>query len=259
MAGNSNLLSAGGWRPRPTPPTSTATTTAAVHRPPVRARPPAPTTPARPSSTSRPAPVSCTPGCTSTRRRCRRPSARCACASTVPAAGLRLHRARRHRRRTIPKLSEGSPAAGRSGPALRQAVWDVTELRRAGGAGTYTVADIVHERAGAFLPVRVVGDRRRLRARSGGRPGRRRPDAGGAAALRPPRDLLARRVRRRAPTARSTCRSPASTVDAGRAGVRQELPHRRPRPAPRRREPALRRPAARQQRDARRRRPHRPA
>ena len=51
-----------------------------------------------------------------------------------------------------PKLSEGALAAGRSDPALRQAVWDVTELVTAAGPGTYTVADIAHERAGAFLP-----------------------------------------------------------------------------------------------------------
>ena len=51
-----------------------------------------------------------------------------------------------------PKLAEGSATAGRSGPALRQAVWDVTQFVTAGGAGTYTVADIVNERAGAFLP-----------------------------------------------------------------------------------------------------------
>ena len=52
----------------------------------------------------------------------------------------------------VPKLAEGAATAGRSGPALRQAVWDVTKLVAAAGAGTYTVADIVHERAGAFLP-----------------------------------------------------------------------------------------------------------
>jgi hypothetical protein len=53
---------------------------------------------------------------------------------------------------SVPKLSEGSVAAGRAGPALRQAVWDVTELVTTAGPGAYTVADIVHERAGAFLP-----------------------------------------------------------------------------------------------------------
>ena len=52
----------------------------------------------------------------------------------------------------------GSPSSprdrrpGRSAPTLRQAVWDVTDYVSQAGAGTYTVADIVNERAGAFLP-----------------------------------------------------------------------------------------------------------
>ena len=52
----------------------------------------------------------------------------------------------------VPQLAEGSAAAGRTGPTMRQAVWDVTEFVAAAGSGTYTVADIVHERAGAFMP-----------------------------------------------------------------------------------------------------------
>ena len=52
----------------------------------------------------------------------------------------------------IPKLAEGSGGGGRPGPVLRQAVWDVTSYVAAAGGGTYTVADITHERAGAFLP-----------------------------------------------------------------------------------------------------------
>ena len=35
---------------------------------------------------------------------------------------------------------------------MRQAVWDVTEYVRTAGAGSYTVADIMFERAGAYLP-----------------------------------------------------------------------------------------------------------
>ena len=35
---------------------------------------------------------------------------------------------------------------------MRQAVWDVTEYVQTAGAGSYTVADIVFERAGAYLP-----------------------------------------------------------------------------------------------------------
>jgi hypothetical protein len=42
--------------------------------------------------------------------------------------------------------------SGREGEPLRQAVWDVTKYVRKRGAGWYTVADIVSERAAPFLP-----------------------------------------------------------------------------------------------------------
>ena len=42
--------------------------------------------------------------------------------------------------------------SGREGEPLRQAVWDVTKYVRKRGAGWYTVADIVTERAAPFLP-----------------------------------------------------------------------------------------------------------
>ena len=41
---------------------------------------------------------------------------------------------------------------GRQGEPLRQAVWDVTKYVRKRGGGSYTVADIVSERAAPFLP-----------------------------------------------------------------------------------------------------------
>ncbi len=52
----------------------------------------------------------------------------------------------------IPKLGEYAGSSGRGSRPLRQAVWDVTSYVQAAGAGTYTVADIMFERAGAFLP-----------------------------------------------------------------------------------------------------------
>jgi hypothetical protein len=51
-----------------------------------------------------------------------------------------------------PKLSESAGSSVPSATPLRQAVWDVTDYVRLGGPGAYTVADIVFERAGAFLP-----------------------------------------------------------------------------------------------------------
>jgi hypothetical protein len=54
--------------------------------------------------------------------------------------------------KAVPQVAEGSAASGRAGPTMRQAVWDVTEYVAAAGSGTYTVADIVSERAGAFMP-----------------------------------------------------------------------------------------------------------
>jgi hypothetical protein len=52
----------------------------------------------------------------------------------------------------IPKLNESAGSQLRSTTPMRQAVWDVTDYVRANGAGSYTVADIMYERAGAFLP-----------------------------------------------------------------------------------------------------------
>jgi hypothetical protein len=52
----------------------------------------------------------------------------------------------------IPKLDESAGTTTRSSAPMRQAVWDVTDYVRANGAGSYTVADIMFERAGAFLP-----------------------------------------------------------------------------------------------------------
>jgi hypothetical protein len=52
---------------------------------------------------------------------------------------------------SVPKLHEDSAAVSTRG-VLRQTVWDVTGYVAANGAGYYTVADIVAERAGPFLP-----------------------------------------------------------------------------------------------------------
>jgi hypothetical protein len=51
----------------------------------------------------------------------------------------------------VPKLYE-AVGFGRDGSRVRQAVWDVTHAVAAGGAGTYTVADIVSERTGTSSP-----------------------------------------------------------------------------------------------------------
>ena len=51
----------------------------------------------------------------------------------------------------VAKLYEGL-GGGRTSPVMRQAVWDVTGYVAAAGSGSYTVADIVTERAGAWLP-----------------------------------------------------------------------------------------------------------
>ena len=216
----------------------------------------APTTPARRSSTSPPAHGSCTPGCTS-RRRCRRRSGRCASASTARLPGSPTPRSVRRRRRSR-KLAEGSAAAGRSGPAMRQAVWDVTEFVAAAGTGTYTVADIVHERAGAFMPYASWAIVAAYEL-----------DPAADLAVVAPTPEAQQRFARRAVSwhdgfvarADAPVEVPVNglAVDAGRPGVRQELPRRRPCPAPRRREPAVRRQADRQQRDAGRRWPRRRA
>jgi hypothetical protein len=53
---------------------------------------------------------------------------------------------------TVPKLSESVGTSVPGTTPLRQAVWDVTDYVQTNGPGAYTVADIVFERAGAFLP-----------------------------------------------------------------------------------------------------------
>ena len=52
----------------------------------------------------------------------------------------------------ITKVRENAGSATRSAVPMRQAVWDVTELRADRGPGSYTVADIVFERTGAYTP-----------------------------------------------------------------------------------------------------------
>jgi hypothetical protein len=52
---------------------------------------------------------------------------------------------------TVPQVYEGT-GGGTTSPVMRQAVWDVTDYVTAAGPGSYTVADIATERAGAWLP-----------------------------------------------------------------------------------------------------------
>jgi len=51
----------------------------------------------------------------------------------------------------VPKVGEASGAAAGQ-PDLRQATWDVTAFVAGRGGGSYTVADIVNERSGPWLP-----------------------------------------------------------------------------------------------------------
>ena len=83
----------------------------------------------------------------------------CVVGSTDPGAPRRprrrglLRRADERHRQAPPEAHARAPAA--SAPMaspLRQAVWDVTDYVGRPAAGAYTVADIVFERAGAFLP-----------------------------------------------------------------------------------------------------------
>ena len=53
---------------------------------------------------------------------------------------------------TVPKLSESIGTSAPGATPLRQAVWDLTDYVQTNGPGAYTVADIAFERAGAFLP-----------------------------------------------------------------------------------------------------------
>jgi hypothetical protein len=52
---------------------------------------------------------------------------------------------------TAPKLYEAGGGRGEGAP-LRQAVWDITKFVARRGAGSYTVADIISERAAPYLP-----------------------------------------------------------------------------------------------------------
>lgn len=52
----------------------------------------------------------------------------------------------------VPKVRESAGSSSRSAVPMRQAVWDVSDYVRTAGRGTYTVADIMFERAGAYLP-----------------------------------------------------------------------------------------------------------
>ena len=97
-------------------------------------------------------------------------AARSGCASTARPTGFEYDELTSAADSASPKLCESTGAAVPRATPLRQAVWDVTDYVQRGGPGAYTVADIVFERAGRVPAVRVVGHRRRLRAR----PGRRR-------------------------------------------------------------------------------------
>lgn len=52
----------------------------------------------------------------------------------------------------ITKVRESAGTSSPSAQTMRQAVWDVTGYVQAAGGGTYTVADIVFERTRAYLP-----------------------------------------------------------------------------------------------------------
>ena len=52
----------------------------------------------------------------------------------------------------ITKVRENAGSTTRSALPMRQAVWDVTSYVQTAGAGSYTVADIVFERTGAYTP-----------------------------------------------------------------------------------------------------------
>jgi hypothetical protein len=52
----------------------------------------------------------------------------------------------------VPKVRENAGTSSRAAVPMRQAVWDLTDYVRQAGGGTYTVADIMFERAAAFLP-----------------------------------------------------------------------------------------------------------
>jgi Protein of unknown function (DUF3344) len=67
-----------------------------------------------------------------------------------PAASLRYTVLGAHAA-GVHKLYEASAAVS-SNAVMRQSVWDVTNYVTANGPGRYTVADIVSERSGAYLP-----------------------------------------------------------------------------------------------------------
>ena len=76
---------------------------------------------------------------------------------------------------------------------MRQAIWDVTDFVTEGGAGSYTVADIVNDRVGALLPYASWAIVVAYELDPAADLAIVAPTARGAAALRPPRRLLARR------------------------------------------------------------------
>ena len=151
----------------------------------------------------------------------------------------------------VPKLYEAL-GSGRDGSSVRQAVWDVTQAVAAGGAGRYTVADIVSERTGTSSPyaswaIVLAYELRPNRELTDLRPALRPRFAqrivswhdGIRHALRPePED--------RDPRARERRRS---------RRVRQELPPRRPTASWLVRQHSPQRPATREQPHARRQRP----
>jgi hypothetical protein len=67
-----------------------------------------------------------------------------------PAEGYDYHELSAHDP-TVPQVYEGT-GGGQTTPVMRQAVWDVTDYVATAGPGSYTVADIPTERAGAWLP-----------------------------------------------------------------------------------------------------------
>ena len=128
----------------------------------------------------------------------------------------------------VPKLRESAGTRCRAGGAdAPGGVGRHRATSRPTAPASYTVADIVFERAGAYTAVRGVGDRRRLRAR----PGRRRggDDARAAGPVRAAGGLVVRRLRRQLPNG-SVDVPVAGFAGPGRpAGVRQDVPPRRPR------------------------------
>ena len=247
MAGNSNLLSAGGWRQGAvTGPTSTATGRELC----IIRRHRFPRACADNSSSARldipDGARSSPPGCTC-RRRCRRrrPAARPARRPRPPASTTPSSARRRWRPEALEGRGGGDGAVDAPGRVGRHRV------RRCSAAPARTPSPTSCPSGPApYLPYASWAIVAAYELDPARRPGRRAPPA-----------EEQQRFARRAVSwhdgfvylteGRSRCPSAGSRSRPG-AGLRQELPHRRPRPAPRRRQPAVQRQAARQQRDARR-------